>query len=135
MPATAAHQPDEGGSDLAPVVPLAARRSLKKAVAGPAMTGGDVGVDTELREQASRHWAQVFAAAGVDLGARNTAAVISLVTKELERLVGGLLVIREGRGESLPANPAAGVDLTSAMEIAGVLRDLAHAADVAAKRP
>jgi hypothetical protein len=133
MPATAAHQSDEGDPCLASVVPLAGRRSLKKATAGPAVSG-DAGVDTELREQASRHWGQVFAAAGVELGARNTAAVISLAVAELERLVGGLLVIREGRGESLPANPDAGVDLTSAVEITGVLRDLAHAAEAAAKR-
>nr|AHE14914.1 hypothetical protein asmbl_32 [uncultured bacterium] len=42
--------------------------------------------------------------------------------------MGGLLVIREGR-ESLPANPDAGVDLTSAMEVTSVLRDLADAAE------
>jgi hypothetical protein len=133
MPATAAHQSDEVDPCLASVVSLVGRRSLKKATAGPAVSG-DTDVDTELREQASRHWGQVFDAAGIDLGARNTAAVISLAVKELERLVGGLLVIREGRGESLPANPDAGVDLTSAVEITGVLRDLAHAAEAAAER-
>lgn len=84
--------------------------------------------DEELQEQASRHWAAVFGAAGLELTSPETAAVVQLVTKELERLVGGLLVIREGRGDSLPANPDAGVDLTSAVEIASVLRDLRHSA-------
>lgn len=133
MPATAAHQPDECDPGLASVVQLAGRRSLKKATAGPAVSG-DPEVDVELQEQANKHWAQVFAAANIDLGARNTAAVVGLVTREFERLVGGLLVIREGRGDSLPANPSAGVDLTSAVEITGLLRDLARAAQAAADR-
>jgi hypothetical protein len=132
MPATA-HQPESDDERcLAPVVSLAGRRA--KASMTDSVFPTDV-PDTELQEQASRHWAAVFAAAGLDLSSPKTAAVVSLVTKELERLVGGLLVIREGRGDSLPANPDAGVDLTSAVEVSSVLRDLTHAAATAqAKR-
>ncbi|MBP5926759.1 hypothetical protein F3K32_42905 [Streptomyces sp. LBUM 1483] len=83
--------------------------------------------DEALEQQAMHHWAAVFAAAHVDLHSTETGEVVRLVTKELERLVGGLLVIREGR-DDLPANPDAGVDFTSAVEVTGILRDLARAA-------
>lgn len=134
MPATAQQPDSEGEGDpcLAPVVSLAGRRA--KASMTDSVFPVDV-PDAELQEQASRHWAAAFGAAGLDLGSPKAAAVVALVTKELERLVGGLLVIREGRGDSLPANPDAGVDLTSAVEVSSVLRDLAHAAATAqAKR-
>jgi len=69
----------------------------------------------------------------MNLSDRDTAATAVLLARELERLVGGLLVIREGR-EDLPANPDAGVDFTSAVEVTGVLRDLARAAQPGTKR-
>lgn len=125
MPATAANQPDSGESCLASVVSLASRRSMKA-------TASDVvpdAADAELQEQARQHWVRVFTAAGIDLGSPESAAVVKLLTRELERLVGGMLVIREGR-EDLPANPEAGIDFTSAVEMTGVLRDLASAAEV-----
>jgi hypothetical protein len=133
MPATA-HQPDsEGETSLAPVVSLAGRRGAKASMTDSVVPTD--APDVELQEQASRHWASVFGAAGLELSSPKTGAVVTLVTKELERLVGGLLVIREGRGDSLPANPDAGVDLTSAVEISSVLRDLAHAAATAQTQP
>jgi hypothetical protein len=129
MPATAPQPDTDGGHRLAPVVSLAGRRSLKAAVTAPDVSADDP--DTELQEQALAHWVRVFDAAGINLGSPETVAVVSLVTKELERLVSGLLVIREGRGDALPANPDAGVDFTSAVEVSSVLRDLAHAAEAA----
>lgn len=130
MPATAAQNPESDEPRLAPVVPLASRRVAKD-------TGGDPGIldatEAELAEHARRHWARVFAAAGVDMSSPESAAVVRVVTAELERLVGGLLALREGR-EGLPADPEAGVDLTSAVEITGVLRDLARMAQAQPKR-
>jgi hypothetical protein len=129
MPATAARQPDEGDPRLASVVPLAERRSLKKAVTGPAVST-DL-TNAELQEKALQHWTRVFHAAGVNLGAPESAAVIAVVVKELERLVGGLQILREGREGTLPPNPNAGLDLTSAVEMTGLLRDLGDAAETA----
>lgn len=130
MPATAAHQPDSDGEPcLAPVVDLSSRRGVKVTTTTP---DNDV-MDTELQERAAAHWVKVFTAAGVDMAAPATLPVVRLLTKELERLVGGLLVIREGR-EDLPADPNAGVDFTSAVELTGVLRDLARAAEAQAAR-
>jgi hypothetical protein len=127
MPATAANQPDSGESRLASVVSLASRRSMKATTT--ASNGVPDAADAELQEQARQHWVRVFTAAGIDLGSPESAAVVKLLTRELERLVGGMLVIREGR-EDLPANPEAGIDFTSAVEMTGVLRDLASAAEV-----
>lgn len=123
-PATAAQtEPDEEPS-LASVVDLSSRRGVKApTVEGAAQDASD----EALEQQAMHHWAAVFAAAHVDLRSTETGEVVRLVTKELERLVGGLLVIREGR-DDLPANPDAGVDFTSAVEVTGILRDLARAA-------
>ncbi|MEE1838138.1 hypothetical protein [Streptomyces sp. SP17KL33] len=124
MPATAAHEgPDEEPS-LASVVELASRRSEKALTIEDAIQNAS---DEDVAEQARQHWVKVFRTARIDLSSRETSAVVTLVTKELERLVTGLLVIREGR-EGLPANPQAGVDFTSAVELTGVLRDLARAA-------
>lgn len=130
MPATtAAQSPPDREPRLAPVVDLTSRRSSKPVTSDSTAPGS-----TDLEEQARRHWERVFSAAGVDLGGDDTVSVVRLVTKELERLVGGLLAIREGRGEDLPPNPTAGVDLTSAVEITGVLHDLVHAAETARKQ-
>lgn len=129
MPATAHQSDSEGEPRLASVVSLAGRRAAKAQTSE--QTPPTEAPDTELQEQADRHWAAIFDAAGLDLGAAETAAVVDLVARELERLVGGLLVIREGRGDALPANPDAGVDLTSAVEVRSVLRDLAQAAATA----
>jgi hypothetical protein len=101
-----------------------------KSATAETSTRGNSDAEAELQEQASRHWAAKFVAAGIDLGSPGTAAVVQLVTKEMERLVGGMLVIREGH-ENLPANPAAGVDYTSAVEVTGLLQDLARAVDKA----
>jgi hypothetical protein len=121
VPATAANQPvpdDEPG--LASVVSLDARRGVKPT---PSATPTPDFTDAELQEHAARHWGSVFKEAGIEVGDPKTAAVVAVVTQALDRLVGGLLVIREGR-EDLPANPEAGFDLTSAVEMSGVLRDL-----------
>lgn len=123
MPATAAHQPDaESEHCLAPVVDLSSRRGGGKAA--PVEMAPDA-TESELQAQASRHWKNVFAAAGVDLRRPEAVQAVVLAARELERLVNGMLMIREG-GEGLPANPAAGVDFTSAVEITGLLRDLAR---------
>ncbi|MFF1284356.1 hypothetical protein ACFVY4_26890 [Streptomyces sp. NPDC058299] len=130
MPATAANQPDEADSPLASVVSLASRRGARETTSPvPPLDVQDTGAD--LQEQARRHWETVFTAARIDLGSPQTAAVIGVVAKELERIVSGLLVIREGRGDALPANPDAGVDLTGAVEVTGVLRDLANVVETA----
>ncbi|MHB9861897.1 hypothetical protein [Streptomyces sp. YIM S03343] len=132
MPATAP-QPEPGGEHtLAPVVSLSGRRGVKApdGSSAHATVVGDV-VDNDLVLQAYRHWVGVFDTAGIALGGAETRAVIRLVTKELERLVSGLVVLREGHGDRLPPNPDAGVDLTSAVEITGILRDLASASEAA----
>ncbi|MFI5814898.1 hypothetical protein ACIA7S_28565 [Streptomyces sp. NPDC051643] len=127
MPATAAHQPDSDGEPcLASVVSLASRRGAKVSTEPPALNA----TDRELAEQAHQHWASVFGKAGLELGSAEARTYIPLITRELERLVSGLLVLREGR-DSLPADPNAGVDFTSAVEITSVLRDLAHATEMA----
>lgn len=124
MPATAANEPGSGASYLAPVVSLTSRRGVKAAE--PADLPVDQ-ADAEIQQQARRYWEPLFKAAGIDMGSPESVAVIQLVTRQLERLVTGLNVIREGN-ESLAPNPDAGVDFTSAVELTGVLRDLAHAA-------
>ena len=125
MPATAAQHPSDGEPSLAPVVDLSSRRGTRAPAIEDAMRDT---TDAEPQEKAAEHWRKVFKGAGIDLDAPLTAAVVGLLTRELERLVGGLLVIREGR-DDLPANPAAGVDFTSAVEVTSILRDLARTID------
>lgn len=126
MPATAAHQPapDEEPC-LASVVSLASRRGPDSAVPPDPVDDGDA----MLMEQATQHWRGVFTKAGLTFDSPETAKVVPVIAAELERLVGGLLVLREGRGD-LPADPNAGVDLTSAVEVTGILRDLSRAMGV-----
>ncbi|MFG3287344.1 hypothetical protein ACGF3G_00780 [Streptomyces sp. NPDC048179] len=127
MPASA-HQPDSQDEhmQLAPVVSLADHRDTKPV---DSLAGAS---DEQLATEAARHWAGVFEAAGIELGDKATAATVAVVTKEFERLVSGLLVLREGQGH-LPPNPEAGVDFTSAVQMTGMFRDLAHAAAEAVK--
>lgn len=81
--------------------------------------------DEHLRAAAD-HWERVLAAAGLDFTTPHPpGAVLKLVTAELERLVGGLLFVREGGGpKNLTANPEAGMDPVSAMECVALLREL-----------
>jgi len=130
MPSVAHQAPDEEPTSLAPVVDLTSRRGGKAVSVEDAMRNV---TDADLQERAAEHWRRVFEDAGMNLSDRDTAATAVLLARELERLVGGLLVIREGR-EDLPANPDAGVDFTSAVEVTGVLRDLARAAQPGTKR-
>lgn len=130
MPATAAHNPESDEPRLASVVPIGSRRAAKDTDDPAAVLDAS---EEQLVEAARRHWAGVFQASGVDMASPESAAVVRVITRELERLVGGLLTVREGR-EGLPANPEAGVDLTSAVEITGILRDLAQMAQPPADR-
>lgn len=127
MPATAAHQsaPDEEPC-LASVVSLASRRREMADAVPPDPADSE---EELLAAQAVQHWATVFEKVGLRLDGPEAAQVVPLITTELERLVGGLLVLREGRGEQLPPDPNAGVDITSAVEVTGILRDLARAVD------
>ncbi|RPE39822.1 hypothetical protein EDD90_2840 [Streptomyces sp. Ag109_O5-1] len=124
MPATAAQPGDAETPHMASVVDLSSRRRAEVLAAAD-----DTG-NAELQEQANRYWRGVFEKAGVDLGSQETGAVVSLITRELERLVGGLVSVREGR-EDLPADPDSGVDFNSAVEVTSLLRDLARAAEAA----
>ncbi|MFE5037114.1 hypothetical protein [Streptomyces sp. NPDC056683] len=130
MPATA-HQPDPADehTQLAPVVSLVGRRDAKPGVTAASIEGAS---DDQLAAEAFQHWARVFRDAGIDLGDTATAAAVAVVTKEFERLVSGLLVLREGQGHH-PPNPDAGVDFTSAVQMTGMFRDLAYAAAEAVK--
>lgn len=130
MPATA-HQPDsETETMLAPVVSLDGRRGAKKNATAPAPALPAFSPD-EAEEKIRQYWARVFAVAHIDMSAPETRAVVAVVTKELERLVGGLLVLREGRAPDLPSNPNAGVDPTSATEVGTILRDLTRSVEAA----
>jgi hypothetical protein len=61
--------------------------------------------------------------------------VTRVIASELERLVGGLSFLREGGGpRNLPPNPQVGMDAVSAAECAGLLRELAAAAERATAR-
>ncbi|MFF3639387.1 hypothetical protein [Streptomyces sp. NPDC002250] len=56
--------------------------------------------------------------------------MLPAIVAELERLVGGLTVVREGGGpRNLPPKPGAGMDAVSAMERAAMLRELCAVAE------
>jgi hypothetical protein len=131
MPATA-HQPEaeDEPTQLAPVVSIAGRRGAQPNMAGLAAL--ETAPEDQIAQEAFRHWSAVFAGAGINLGDAATVATVSLVAREFERLVSGLLVLREGQGH-LPPNPDAGVDFTSAVQMTGMFRDLLKATEAAAK--
>jgi hypothetical protein len=106
------------------VVDLASRRKRCPANA-PTAAPSDSPAEDGL-EYAASHWDGVFGAAGLDFTTPVPPAdMVPVITAELERLLGGLVTIREGGGPmDLPPNPEAGMDVLSAMECAGLLRDL-----------
>lgn len=125
MRATAAHPSDPGGERLAPVVDITSRQAVTP----------DKGAPDDGREHAARYWADVFKRAGIDLNSPQLPVeVIRVVSVELERLVGGLLKLREGLPEyDVPPNPGRGVDVTSSVEVGAILRDLRQAVDDATR--
>ncbi|WP_158835171.1 hypothetical protein [Streptomyces sp. NRRL S-350] len=80
----------------------------------------------EAVSQAREHWTRVLTTAGLSWSAPSSVSqVVTVVAEELERLVGGLHAIREGGGPlGLPPNPDAGLDLTGALAVLELLKDL-----------
>lgn len=134
LPATAQQsETPEVESDLAPVVSLSSRRASVTTVEPPAPP---VFGDDEAQRRASEFWGAVMKREGIDLGEARTALVVKVVAKEMERLVGSLVMVREGYGDRLPADPNAGLDRTGALEVTGLLRELGGFAEqVEADRP
>ncbi|MEU1710102.1 hypothetical protein ABZ478_32850 [Streptomyces sp. NPDC005706] len=85
----------------------------------------------ETLEQTSAHWRGTLASAGLDFDTpRPASAVLPAIVAELERLVCGLTVVREGGSpRNLPPKPSAGMDAVSAMECAAMLRELCAVAE------
>ncbi|MFI8461737.1 hypothetical protein [Kitasatospora sp. NPDC085464] len=85
----------------------------------------------EAVSQAREHWTRVLAAADLSWSTHSSVSqVVTVIAEELERLVGGLHAIREGGGHlGLPPNPDAGLDLTGALAILELLKDLEDAAE------
>jgi hypothetical protein len=114
---------------FAPVIDLATRRK-RDPDAEPAEVPKRPSAE-EAVEFAASYWDGVFAAAGLDFVTPVPASVVvPLITAELERLVGGLMTVRDGGGpRNLPPNPGAGMDAVSAMECAALLRELCAVAE------
>lgn len=121
---TAGPTQQEDAPASATVIDLAERRGRARREEPPGQSA------EEDLEHAVAHWESVFAAAGLDFATPQPASVVvPLVAAELERLVGGLMFVREGGGpRNLPANPDAGIDSLSAMECAALLRELSAVA-------
>ncbi|MEU1036960.1 hypothetical protein ABZ402_52065 [Streptomyces mirabilis] len=80
---------------------------------------------------AAAYWESVFAVAGLDLITPQPPAMVTrVIASELERLVGGLVFLREGgRPRDLSPNPQVGMDAVSAAECAGLLQELRAAVE------
>ncbi|WP_146214531.1 hypothetical protein [Streptomyces sp. ICBB 8177] len=85
--------------------------------------------DADHLAQAREFWARAFSGAGLDIDAPHTTAVVQLVSKQLERLVMGMLEVREGN-ERMEPNPEEGMDYQSALEMTSLLRELRQVAQV-----
>lgn len=127
MRATAAHPSDPGGERLAPVVDITSRQAVAPA--------GSSDGNQDGREHAARYWAAAFERAGIDLNAPQPPVdVIRVVSAEFDRLLGGLLKLREGLPEfDIPASPGRGIDVTSSVEVSALMRDLVRAVEDATR--
>jgi hypothetical protein len=113
-------KPKPGG-----VVDLTARRRRCTASAAASAPSADPCAEDGLN-YAAAHWEATLGAAGLDFTTPVAPAeMVPVIAAELERLLGGLVTIREGGGPmELQPNAEAGMDALSAMECAGLLRDL-----------
>lgn len=137
MPAQATDDSADDPRLLAPVVDLASRRAADQNSPQPPAAVPLALDATEGAIQAAKHWRAALRAAGMDFDIPAPPGdVMRAIAAEMERIVGALVYVREGGGpHGLPPNPGIGVDLTSAREYIGVLREMGQAPTIAYQIP